>query len=151
MITNGYYNADGSGDHLQYSGSVTTEDKIPTLVINGGTFSGGINTVKNDNHSVAVINGGEFTNVSQAVVLNWNDLTITGGEFLAGEDAQAAIITSYDHTGFNDGTTTITGGTFEGAVTADYNPGDVTYSVSGGTFSEGLPADYIAEDAVLYQ
>lgn len=151
MITNGYYNADGSGDHLQYSGSVTTEDKIPTLVINGGTFSGGINTVKNDNHSVAVINGGEFTNVSQAVVLNWNDLTITRGEFLAGEDAQAAIITSYDHTGFNDGTTTITGGTFEGAVTADYNPGDVTYSVSGGTFSEGLPADYIAEDAVLYQ
>ena len=151
MITNGYYNADGSGDHLQYSGSVTTEDKIPTLVINGGTFSGGINTVKNDNHSVAVINGGEFTNVSQAVVLNWNDLTITGGEFVAGEGAQAAIITSYDHTGFNDGTTTITGGTFEGAVTADYNPGDVTYSVSGGTFSEGLPADYIAEDAVLYQ
>lgn len=151
MITNGYYNADGSGDHLQYSGSVTTEDKIPTLVINGGTFSGGINTVKNDNHSVAVINGGEFTNVSQAVVLNWNDLTITGGEFVAGEGAQAAIITSYDNTGFNDGTTTITGGTFEGAVTADYNPGDVTYSVSGGTFSEGLPADYIAEDAVLYQ
>ena len=151
MITNGYYNADGSGDHLQYSGSVTTEDKIPTLVINGGTFSGGINTVKNDNHSVAVINGGEFTNVSQAVVLNWNDLTITRGEFLAGEGAQAAIITSYDNTGFNDGTTTITGGTFEGAVTADYNPGDVTYSVSGGTFSEGLPADYIAEDAVLYQ
>lgn len=151
MITNGYYNADGSGDHLQYSGSVTTEDKIPTLVINGGTFSGGINTVKNDNHSVAVINGGEFTNVSQAVVLNWNDLTITGGEFVAGEDAQAAIITSYDNTGFNDGTTTITGGTFEGAVTTDYNPGDVTYSVSGGTFSEGLPADYIAEDAVLYQ
>ena len=151
MITNGYYNADGSGDHSQYSGSVTTEDKIPTLVINGGTFSGGINTVKNDNHSVAVINGGEFTNVSQAVVLNWNDLTVTGGEFVAGEGAQAAIITSYDNTGFNDGTTTITGGTFEGAVTADYNPGDVTYSVSGGTFSEGLPADYIAEDAVLYQ
>ena len=151
MITNGYYNADGSGDHLQYSGSVTTEDKIPTLVINGGTFSGGINTVKNDNHSVAVINGGEFTNVSQAVVLNWNDLTITGGEFVAGKGAQAAIITSYDNTGFNDGKTTITGGTFEGAVTADYNPGNVTYSVSGGTFSEGLPADYIAEDAVLYQ
>lgn len=151
MITNGYYNADGSGDHLQYFGSVTTEDKIPTLVINGGTFSGGINTVKNDNHSVAVINGGEFTNVSQAVVLNWNDLTITGGEFVAGEDAQAAIITSYDNTGFNDGTTTITGGTFKGAVTTDYNPGNVTYSVSGGTFSEGLPADYIAEDAVLYQ
>ena len=151
MITNGYYNADDSGDHLQYSGSVTTEDKIPTLVINGGTFSGGINTVKNDNHSVAVINGGEFTNVSQAVVLNWNDLTITGGEFVAGKGAQAAIITSYDNTGFNDGKTTITGGTFEGAVTADYNPGNVTYSVSGGTFSEGLPADYIAEDAVLYQ
>ena len=151
MITNGYYNADGSGDHLQYSGSVTTEDKIPTLLINGGTFSGGINTVKNDNHSVAVINGGEFTNVSQAVVLNWNDLTITGGEFVAGEGSQAAIITSYDDTGFNDGTTTITGGTFEGAVTADYNADDVTYSVSGGTFSEELPADYIAEDAVLYQ
>lgn len=151
MITNGYYNADDSGDHLQYSGSVTTEDKIPTLVINGGTFSGGINTVKNDNHSVAVINGGEFTNVSQAVVLNWNDLTVTGGEFVAGEGAQAAIITSYDNTGFNNGTTKITGGTFEGAVTADYNPGDVTYSVSGGTFSEELPADYIAEDAVLYQ
>lgn len=149
MITNGYYDPDDQGDHATYYASVTTEDKIPTLVINGGTFSGGINTVKNDNHSVAVINGGKFTNVSQAVVLNWNDLTITGGEFVAGKDAQAAIITSYANTGFNNGTTNITGGNFDGAIMADYNDANVDYSISGGTFSATVPGDYIAANAML--
>lgn len=149
MITNGYYNADDTGDHLQYNGSVTTEDKEPTLTIYDGSFAGGINTVKNDNHSVSTIIGGKFTNVSQAVVLNWNNLTITGGEFIAGEGAQAAIITSYDDTGFNNGTTNITGGNFDGAIMADYNAANVDYSISGGSFSVEVPAEYIAEGTAL--
>ncbi len=152
LITNGYYDADGKagGDYDMYYGLVTTDDKLPTLTINGGTFRGGINTVKNDNHSVATINGGEFLNTTQATVLNWNELTINGGTFNADSNALYAVITSYDgSTGYNNGTTAITGGTFNGGLLADVNAAEVTYEISGGTFDTAVPEDFLAEDFVL--
>lgn len=150
MITNGYFDNDNTGDHEQYYSSVTTDDKVPTLTIYGGTFSGGINTVKNDNHSVANIIGGTFTNVSQAVVLNWNNLSISGGEFEVDDQAIAAIITSYANTGYNNGETAITDGEFHGEIIADASPDSVTYSISGGTFTEDIPEAYIAEGSMFY-
>lgn len=150
MITNGYFDNDNTGDHEQYYSSVTTDDKVPTLTIYGGTFSGGINTVKNDNHSVANIIGGTFTNVSQAVVLNWNNLSISGGEFEVDDQAIAAIITSYANTGYNNGKTAITDGEFHGEIIADASPDSVTYSISGGTFTEDIPEAYIAEGSMFY-
>ena len=152
LITNGYYDADGKagGDYDTYSGLVTTDDKLPTLTINGGTFRGGINTVKNDNHSVATINGGEFVNTTQATVLNWNELTINGGTFNADSNALYAVITSYDgSTGYNNGTTAITDGTFNGGLLADVNAAEVTYEISGGTFDTAVPEDFLAEGFVL--
>ena len=152
LITNGYYDADGKagGDYDTYSGLVTTDDKLPTLTINGGTFRGGINTVKNDNHSVATINGGEFVNTTQATVLNWNELTINGGTFNADSNALYAVITSYDgSTGYNNGITNIAGGTFNGGLLADVNAAEVTYEISGGTFDTAVPEDFLAEDFVL--
>lgn len=47
-----------------------------TLTINGGTFSGGINTVKNDGAGTLTINGGDFSNTTQFVVMNWHKATI---------------------------------------------------------------------------
>ena len=104
-----------------------------------------INTVKNDDYAVMTINGGTFKNVSQAAVLNWNELTITDGVFEVGEAAQAAIITSYAAGGYDNGTTTISGGTFKGAVTVDAGAANVTYSISGGNYSELPKASYFTE------
>ena len=148
LITNGYYDADGKtgGDYDTCYKQVTTDDRIPTLTINGGTFRGGLNTVKNDNHSVATINDGEFENTTQATVLNWNKLTINGGMFNSGGMAPYAVMTSYDSTGFNNGTTAITGGEFTGAIIAGYGAVNVHYAISGGKFSEKIDADYLAED-----
>ena len=142
MIANGYQNAT---DRNTNNGKVTTADKVPTLVIESGEFAGGINTVKNDDYAVMTINGGTFKNVSQAAVLNWNELTITDGVFEVGEAAQAAIITSYAAGGYDNGTTTISGGTFKGAVTVDAGAAYVKYSISGGNYSELPKAEYFAE------
>ncbi len=153
LITNGYYDADGKagGDYDTYSGLVTTDDKLPTLTINGGTFRGGINTVKNDNHSVATINGGEFVNTTQATVLNWNELTINGGTFNADSNALYAVITSYDgSTDYNNGITNIAGGKFTGAIIADYGAANVHYAISGGEFANAIPESYIAENSLFY-
>ncbi len=142
MIANGYQNA---GDRNTNYGKVTTADKVPTLVIESGEFVGGMNTVKNDDYAVMTINGGTFKNVSQAAVLNWNELTITDGVFEVGEAAQAAIITSYAAGGYDNGTTTISGGTFKGAVTVDAGAANVKYSISGGNYSVLPKAEYFAE------
>ena len=142
MIANGYQNAT---DRNTNYGKVTTADKVPTLVIESGEFAGGMNTVKNDDYAVMTINGGTFKNVSQAAVLNWNELTITDGVFEVGEAAQAAIITSYAAGGYDNGTTTISGGTFKGAVTVDAGAAYVKYSISGGNYSELPKAEYFAE------
>ena len=149
LITNGYYYSDGTGDHADYAASVTTDDKIPTITINGGVFRGGINTVKNDNHSVATINGGEFVNTTQATVLNWNELTINGGTFNADSNALYAVITSYDgSTGYNNGITNIAGGKFTGAIIADYGAANVHYAISGGEFSTMPKAAYFEDGFV---
>lgn len=153
LLTNGYYDAkeEVGGDYDTYYEKVTTEDKIPTLVINGGVFSGGLNTLKNDNHSVAEINGGEFLNTTQATVLNWNELTINGGTFNADSNALYAVITSYDgSTGYNNGITNIAGGKFTGAIIADYGAANVHYAISGGEFTIAVNVNYLGEGASLY-
>ena len=152
LLTNGYYDAkeEVGGDYDTYYEKVTTEDKIPTLVINGGVFSGGLNTLKNDNHSVAEINGGEFLNTTQATVLNRNELTITGGTFNADGKAPYAVVTSYDSTGFNNGSTVIKGGEFGGAIVADYGAANVHYAISGGEFTIAVNVNYLGAGASLY-
>lgn len=51
------------------------------LTINGGTFSGGLNTVKNDDYGTLIVNGGKFTNQTQSAIMNWNKTTINDGTF----------------------------------------------------------------------
>lgn len=150
LITNGYYNSDDSGDHKTYNGLVTTADQIPTLTIYGGEFTGGINSIKNDNHGVMNIKGGTFNNSTQSVVLNWNNLTIDDGTFNIADDATASVITSYDSTGFNNGNTVINGGTFAGAIVADYGADNVKYSISGGEFATAVSEEFISENSLFY-
>ena len=146
LIANGYQNnSDHTNNHDQVTAGVGDN---ATLIIEGGSFSGGINTIKNDEGGIAEIAGGTFTNVTQAAVQNWNDLTISGGTFNTKDDSAYAVVSGrYTSEIGSSGDTTITGGTFNGAIVADGTYGaDVTYAVSGGEFSEPVSAKYLAED-----
>jgi len=116
-----------------------------TLTINGGTFSGGINTVKNDEAGVLVINGGDFSNTAQYVIMNWHKTTINNGTFETLESAEAVLFTSNwggdAGAATSAGELTITGGTFKRATNTQkmivdaYDEDNTgTASISGGTF-----------------
>ncbi len=114
-------------------------DGAATLTINGGTFTGGLNTVKNDESGTLSINGGDFSNTSQYVVMNWNKATIAGGRFAANASAEAVLFNArYNENAVGD--LTITDGTFVAASSSQkliasggYTAG--TESITGGTFN----------------
>lgn len=131
MVENGFYNG-------------TNETVSPKLTINGGTFSGGLNTVKNDDRGVLEIIGGSFSNVSQAVILNWNQTTIEGGTFQANTGAEAVIYNGYINDTMDRGTLTIEGGHFIGvddvAVIREMTGGAASIgsvTINDGTFETG--------------
>lgn len=136
MVANGYYNGTG-------------KTNTPTMIINGGTFSGGLNTVKNDDCGVMTINGGEFKNFAQACVQNHNKLTITNGNFDGSElkaiaDSTVSVIYNCGCGADNDkGMLSISGGTFSGGKEGTYVICDVSTvseaytDISGGTFTKG--------------
>ena len=98
LVANGWYN-----------GSQNTAKQEANLTITGGNFSGGLNTIKNDDWGVLEISGGNFSNTTQATVMNWNKTTVSGGTFTSEADVFANGYISADS---DKGELTITGGTF---------------------------------------
>ncbi len=135
MLENGYYDYTSGNERTGYVAG--TNSQYPTLTINGGTFSGGINTIKNDDNGILYINGGTFTNYTQASVQNHNTATITGGTFIA--DSYYAVLNCGCVDGTDEGILTITGGTFSGgyAVFDESTVDAATITITGGTFSGG--------------
>ena len=128
MIASGFY--DG-----------TDETTNPKLVINGGHFDGGMNTIKNDDRGILEIHGGTFTNVRQATLMNWNEATITGGSFKA-NGAEAVIYNGYLDDGMDCGKLTISGGAFTATgsspvIQQNGNQGIGTVQINDGTFTTG--------------
>lgn len=126
MIENGWYN-----------GNENTEQTPSIMIIEGGTFSGGLNTVKNDDYGELTINDGDFSNISQAAFLNWNTATINGGNFEVNDNADAVILNGYGNATMDKGELTINGGNFNTEQndvnfieTMDKNSG--TIEVNGG-------------------
>ena len=125
------------------------------LTIKGGNFAGGINTVKNDRFGVLTINGGNFSNTAQYVIMNWNKAEITAGTFQTLDTASAVLFTSaYDSDANTVGNLTISGGEFKRAsdtqeMIVDHydasNKGNAV--VTGGKFdadiSKYIPTDYV--------
>lgn len=101
LIENGWYN-----------GNQNTDKESSVMTINGGTFSGGLNTIKNDDYGELTINDGEFANVSQAVFLNWNVAEVNGGTFAVENNAQSVILNGYLDGTMDQGQLTIHNGTF---------------------------------------
>ena len=81
LVANGYYNG------TTYDNDMGVDN--PTLIINNGTFSGGLNTIKNDDRAELTINNGTFKNFYQATVQNHNIATINGGTYKAASDASS--------------------------------------------------------------
>lgn len=147
LIANGYYTYTATDPRSGYVDG--TNQAAPQLTINGGTFSGGINTVKNDDGGVMTINGGEFKNFTQACVQNHNKLTITNGNFDGSElkaiaDSTVSVIYNCGCGADNDkGMLSISGGTFSGGKEKTYVICDVSTvneaytDISGGTFTKG--------------
>lgn len=142
LVANGYYNysATEKGDRTAYIESVGQD--APQLTINNGTFSGGINTIKNDDNAILTINNGEFSNVTQAVVQNNNIATVNGGIFNA---PNYHVLENRKFNGnYNAGELTVTGGNFTGSIMVTSG---ATTSITGGTFSSDVSA-YVAEGYV---
>lgn len=121
----------------------------PTLLINGGHFNGGINTVKNEADGTLTIKGGDFSNNTQYVIMNWNIADIYDGTFEAQSTASAVLFSSsWDKVG---GTLNFHGGNVKTTSNSqkairDYwdenNKGNV--AVSGGIFTVN-PTAYVAD------
>ena len=136
----------------------TEETENPTLEIKGGTFTGGLNTIKNDEIGILTIKSEEskaapvFENNNQAVLMNWNVTTIEGGTFNYGGKDSIIINGKRDKKpNYEKGELTITGGTFTATQDAakfakkqaTASAGDVT--ISDGVLFKGQKATYTEE------
>ena len=139
LVANGYYNYSDTqkGDRTAYIEGVG--HAAPELTINDGKFSGGINTIKNDDNATLTINNGEFSNVTQAVVQNNNIATINGGTFDA--DGYHALENWKYNSNYNEGNLTVTNGKFAGSIATN---AAVSLKISGGLYTEN-PSKYLAD------
>lgn len=130
---------------------------VSTMTINGGTFSGGINTVKNDENGVLTINGGDFSNTSQVVIMNWNKAAISDGTFEANASAEAVLFTAKYLESRAVGELKIEGGMYVCAanqklIVDRYNNDDQylgTAVISAGAFNVAPDAKYLAEGMIV--
>ena len=155
LIENGYQSHGGSTNY-------------PTLTINGGSFIGGINTIKNDDNGITTINGGSSTNYYQSSVMNHHKMIINDGSFTGGEsawsvlncgvcgsidsthDAHELIIVNGTFNGdvlANVGKVQIEGGSFDASFTKGAN---ATIEITGGTFTNtDSIKNYLADGKVI--
>ena len=145
-------NAGGYSSMIRNGGDATADCN---LTIEGGNFAGGVNTVKNDSFGVLTINGGNFSNTAQYVIMNWNKAEITAGTFQTLDTASAVLFTSaYGADDNTVGKLTISGGEFKHAsdtqemIVDHYDKSNSgAAAVTGGRFdadiSKYIPSDYV--------
>ena len=144
LFANGWYDITTAGQ----PGKEPAHSSDAVLVINGGTFKGGLNTVKNDDAGKLTINDGTFTNIAQHAVFNVNEATIKGGNYTMSGDDSVLYNRKYDNA--NDkGQMTIENGVFkakDGVPAIKIADENSKPSVTGGTFSSNV-SDYTADNA----
>ena len=136
LFANGWYDITTAGQ----PGKEPAHSSDAVLVINGGTFKGGLNTVKNDDAGKLTINDGTFTNIAQHAVFNVNEATIKGGNYTMSGDDSVLYNRKYDNA--NDkGQMTIENGVFkakDGVPAIKIADENSKPSVTGGTFSSDV-------------
>ncbi len=136
-------------------------DNYGTLTVTSGTYTGGLDTVKNEPNAKLAITGGAFTLTKgtskgfTGVVFNYGELTISGGEFVQSDKSarygQAQVIHT-DKSGSTVPSTVISGGTFKNLCTNSVawavratNAAAGATQVSGGTFNKSISEGYCAD------
>lgn len=152
-IDNGWYGNPGNDCNVTHPGNGYTAK----LTIANGNFSGGMNTVKNDDYGVLGISGGTFSNTNGPTVLNWNVATISGGEFKVNSTATSVIANGSFNNEADKGQLTITGGQFTSSDNGNGNllgygvggekGGSVT--ISGGKFTGKMVAEGYPYEPVI--
>lgn len=126
----------------------------PILTINSGNFTGGINTVKNDDDATMIINDGTFANYAQAAFQNHNIATINGGTF-DGSTVYAILncgVCTGDDAEHDKHQLFINDGKFSGKIRKGNDKDGVHYdfgsiAIKGGYFTTN-PTDYVASGYV---
>lgn len=136
-------------------------DNFGTLTIKSGTYTGGLDVVKNEPGAALSISGGTFTlekGTSKGftgVIFNYGKLEISGGTFIQSDKSapygQAQVIHT-DKSGSSSPSTVITGGTFKNLCTHSTawtvrvtNAAAGSTKVSGGTFNKSISDGYCAD------
>lgn len=168
----GYYNIEVTKDsntNLTLADVIATAgnagsamiDNYGTLTVTSGTYTGGLDTVKNEPNAKLTITGGAFTLTKgtskgfTGVVFNYGDLTISGGEFIQSDKSapygQAQVVYT-DKSGNTAPSTVISGGTFKNLCTRsiawtvrETNAANGTTQVSGGAFNKSITEGYCAD------
>ena len=118
LIANGWYNSTELDRGTEYCAN----DAV--LTITGGNFTGGMNTVKNDDRGVLTIEDGTFSNTQGAAILNWHKATINGGDFSVSDNSYIVLGNGYlpmtvkegeDEVAVDVGEFVINGGSFQAA------------------------------------
>ena len=86
-----------------------------TLIVNGGTIKSGGTTIIFDSYANVIINGGIIQSTNSSAVTNYGNtsgkLTIHGGEFTAGDNAQVVVLLNSDNGNITlSGSPTFSGG-----------------------------------------
>lgn len=142
---------DGYSSLIRNLGPDSQTDAV--LTITGGVYRGGINNVKNDEMGILTISDGTFENASQAAVLNWDNMTISGGTFTA----SIALLSGFYAENSGDGVNIIEGGTFNGTIegfiaeVGDYTYAEkATYTITGGNFANAVASAYTLEQMKVF-
>lgn len=164
---NSWYVLSNAGTAVLKDGLVTMNDGFSSLIrnlgpdsqtdavltITGGVYRGGINNVKNDEMGILTISDGTFENASQAAVLNWDNMTISGGTFTA----PIALLSGFYAENSGDGVNIIEGGTFNGTIEGfiaedgDYTYAEkATYTITGGNFAHAVASAYTLEQMKVF-
>ena len=120
-------------------------DGVRNLTINGGTFTGGVDSVKNDAEGILIVNGGNFTNTINQTIYNMNVATINGGTFNVPSVPDGHVNAALQNSApapnsIGKGILVINGGTYnaDAVITTDAQNGlnpVPAVKVTGGTFN----------------
>ena len=135
LVANGWQNGASAGQ----PNKEPAYEKDAQLTIHSGTFTGGINTIKNDDYGALTITGGVFENVAHYAVMNWNTASISGGTFHS--DEWAVVNCGNSNLSMDKGELTISGGSFSGTNGSVSRTTDAAApQITGGTFSSDVSA-----------
>lgn len=152
LVDTGYYNYNDSSNSRQgYVEGVG--NPAPKMTINGGTFSGGGNEIKNDDNGYLYVRGGTFiinrpaseleacaknvqadSKCGRVAIANNHYAEISGGTISASGGLDTALTNNQIDGGHNSGILKISGGTFTAKILVIVNDKADT-EITGGTFN----------------